>query len=47
MVNFELLIEYLVKCDLGGISVKVIHSRKPKGTLRNHYIYEKQTKESK
>jgi len=45
--NFELLIEYIVECELGEISVKIIHSRIPKQTLRNYYIYEKQVKESK
>ena len=45
--KFELLIEYIVECELGEISVKIIHSRYPKQTLRNYYIYEKQVKESK
>ena len=42
--NSELLIEYLVNCEHGMISVKIIHSRSPKETLYNYYAYEKQTK---
>ena len=43
----ELLIEYLVDCELGRISVKIIRSRSPKETLYNYYIHEKQAKKSK
>ena len=42
--NFELLIEYLVKCNLGEVSVKLVHSRSPATTLRKYYEYEKRRK---
>lgn len=39
--GFELLIEYIVKCDLGEVSVKLIYSERPKETLAHYYRYEK------
>ena len=39
--NLELLIEYLVECNEGEISIKVIHSHNPPATLRKYYEYEK------
>jgi len=40
--NFELLIEYMIECELGEISVKIIHSRNPIVTLNRYYKYEKE-----
>ena len=39
--NFELLIEYMVTCKLGEVSVKVIHSQDPITMLKKYYEYEK------
>ena len=39
--TLELLIEYIVECSLGEISVKLIYSKKPERTLINYYNYEK------
>ena len=39
--SLELLIEYLVTCKLGEVSVKVIHSQDPIATLKKYYEYEK------
>ena len=38
---FELLIEYIVKCDLGEISIKLIYSKNPRETLAHYYWYER------
>jgi len=38
--NSELLVEYLVKSELGEISVKFIYSDSPSQTLLNYYKYE-------
>ena len=40
--TFGLLIEYIVKCDLGEVSVKLIYSKNPKETLTRYYEHEKQ-----
>jgi len=40
---FELLIEYIVRCDLGEISVKLIYSKNPREALIHYYNYEKST----
>ena len=39
--RLELLVEYIVKCDLGEISVKLIYSKSLKETLIHYYRYEK------
>jgi len=38
--NFELLVEYIVRCRLGEISVKLIYSKNPAETLRKYYNVE-------
>ena len=40
----ELLVEYIVRCEVGEIAVKVIHSRDPALTLKKFYEYEKTKK---
>ena len=40
----ELLIEYLVECELGEVSVKVIYSNNPVVTLQKYYEHEKELK---
>jgi len=40
--TFEFLIEYIVKCELGEVSVKLVHSSNPTVALRRYYGYEKQ-----
>jgi len=40
----ELLIEYIVRCDLGEVSVKLIHSKNPRETLIHYYKHEKSSK---
>ena len=42
--NLDLLIEYLITCELGEVSAKLIHSSKPSETLNKYYVYEKQVK---
>ncbi len=37
----ELLIDYVVECELGEVSVKVIYSKDPRTTLMHYYEYEK------
>ncbi|HEW64468.1 hypothetical protein [Fervidicoccus fontis] len=37
----ELLIDYIVKCSIGDISVKIIYSNNPSMTLIHYYEYEK------
>lgn len=39
--NSELLIEYLVRCELGEVSVKIIYSRNPAVTLSKYYEHER------
>jgi len=39
--NSELLIEYLVRCELGKVSVKIIYSRNPAVTLSKYYEHER------
>ncbi|RLG75063.1 MAG: hypothetical protein DRO12_06050 [Thermoprotei archaeon] len=39
--RFELLIEYIVKCKLGEVSVKIIHSQNPAVTLQKYYEHER------
>ncbi len=43
---FELLIEYIVKCSIGEISVKTIYPKNPQETLRKYYSYERSLKKS-
>ena len=42
--TFELLIEYIVRCKAGEVSVKLIHSNNPAVTLRKYYEHGKQRK---
>ena len=39
--SLEVLVEYLVKCELGEVSVKLIYSRNPRVTLNKYYKHEK------
>jgi len=39
--RFELLIEYIVKCKLGEVSVKIIHSQNPAVILQKYYEHER------
>jgi len=38
--NFDIVIEYLVRCSIGEVSVKIIYSRNPVETLKRYYEYE-------
>ena len=40
----ELLVEYIVRCGFGEVSVKVIHSQDPVATLKKYYEYEKSSR---
>ncbi len=42
--GFEFLIEYLVECEFGEVSVKVIHSNNPMVILQKYYEYGKRKK---
>ena len=44
--TFELLIEYIVRCKAGEVSVKLIHSNNPAVTLRKYYEHERKLKHS-
>ena len=36
----EILIEYIIRCELGEISIKILVSNNPKALLRMYYEYE-------
>ena len=38
--NFDTVIKYLVRCNIGEVSVKIIYSRNPVETLKRYYEYE-------
>jgi len=38
--TFDLLVEYIVNCSFGEVSVKFIYSDNPRQTLYNYYKYE-------
>jgi len=42
-----LLVEYIVECEAGRVSVKVICSEHPEQVLRDYYIYERQIRKSR
>lgn len=42
--SLELVIEYILKCSIGEISVKLIHSDNPVKTLERYYEHEKKSK---
>lgn len=44
MQSNEFLVEYIVRCVFGEVSVKVIHSQDPVVTLKKYYEYEKTKK---
>ena len=39
--SFDLVVEYIVKCSLGEVSVKLIHSKDVRKALASYYEYEK------
>ena len=39
--EFNVVIEYLVRCDLGEVSVKLIYSKDPGKALAKYYEWEK------
>lgn len=41
--TFDIVIEYLVRCKVGEVSVKVIHSRNPAKALEKYYEYERKS----
>jgi len=42
--SLELVIEYIMKCSIGEVSVKLIHSNNPIKTLRRYYEHERENK---
>lgn len=38
--SHEILVEYIVKCEYGETSVKIVHSNNPFATLQKYYRYE-------
>ena len=43
--TFEAVIEYIVCCNIGEVSVKVIYSNNPVKALRRYYEYERSKNE--
>ena len=41
--SFDIVIEYLVRCEAGEVSVKVIYSRNPVKALEKYYRYERKS----
>ena len=41
--SLELVIEYIMKCSIGEVSVKLIHSNNPIITLRRYYEHERES----
>ena len=39
--DFDIVIEFLVKCSLGEVSLKIIHSKNPTKALEKYYAHEK------
>jgi len=42
--GFDIVIEYLVRCEVGEVSVKVIYSRNPVKALEKYYKYERKSR---
>jgi len=40
--DFDIVVEFLVRCSLGEVSLKIIHSKNPVKALEKYYTYEKQ-----
>jgi len=42
--DFDIVVEFLVRCSLGEVSLKIIHSKNPAKALEKYYIHEKRTR---
>jgi len=42
--SLELVIEYILKCSIGEVSVKLIHSDNPAKTLEKYYEHERKSR---
>jgi len=42
--DFDIVIEFLVRCSLGEISLKIVHSKNPARALKKYYAYEKRVR---
>jgi len=38
--TFDLVVEYIVECEVGTISAKIVHSENPASALQKFYEYE-------
>jgi len=39
--DFDIVVEFLVRCSIGEVSLKIIHSKNPAKALEEYYAYEK------